>query len=253
MSTNSKSTREKAAAARAAAESSERRRETAMRVGIAVAVLVIVVGIIGAALYTTRSKDTAPVDAALPTGVSAPQYGAGVGTVAAPVLDVYEDFQCPACAQAEAALGPTITSLVAAGKVKVNYHPMNFLDRNLGNDSSTRATAAFGCAVDAGKTAEYHGVLFANHPEPEGTGYTDEQLKAFAVDAGISGDALTTFDSCYTAQTYAGWPTLVDTAASERGVTGTPTFFLNDTELEAGDMASVEAFTAKIEAAASGQ
>ena len=177
MSSNSKSTREKAAAARAAAESSERRRETAMRVGIAVAVLVIVAGIIGAALYTTRSKDVAPVDAALPAGVSGPQYGAGVGTVGTPVLDIYEDFQCPACAQAEAALSPTISTLVADGKVKVNYHPMNFLDRNLGNDSSTRATAAFGCAVDAGKTAEYHSILFANHPVPEGTGYTDEQLK----------------------------------------------------------------------------
>ena len=57
----------------------------------------------------------------------------------APTLDIYEDFQCPACGQVEQALGSTIKKMADAGEVKVIYHMQNFLDANLNNDSSTRA------------------------------------------------------------------------------------------------------------------
>lgn len=35
---------------------------------------------------------------------------------------------------------------------------------------------ALGCAVDAGKTAEYHSGVFAMQPSKEGDGFTDQQL-----------------------------------------------------------------------------
>ncbi|MCB0916387.1 MAG: thioredoxin domain-containing protein [Actinobacteria bacterium] len=248
------STREKAAAARAAAEASERRRDRAVKIGIAAAVVIIVGGIIGGTLYATRdsgnaSTTSANPDAPLPTGVSGPEYGASVGTVETPVLDIYEDFQCPACAALEAAISPTLNEMVQAGQVKVTYHPMNFLDRNLGNDSSTRAAAAFGCAVDAGVTLQYHNAVFANQPEAEGTGYTQEQLKQFGVDAGITGPALDTFNTCVDDQTYSDWPFLSNEAAGLRGVTGTPTLFLNGEEVDRSKLVSAEDLKAQILAA----
>jgi protein-disulfide isomerase len=251
MSESKKSTREKAASARAAAEASERRRERTVRIAIIGVVAVVVLGIIGAVLWTTRSKPApTPDNTALPAGVTAPEYGTSVGTAAQPVLDIYEDFQCPACAQFEKAAGATIDELVASGQVKVVYHPMNFLDANLRNDSSTRAAAAFGCAVDAGVTLKYHDVVFTNQPTTEGVGYTDDQLKAFGEQAGLSGAQLDTFKACVDAKTYTGWPTLSNQAASERGVTGTPALFLNGTKLTTEDLSSAETFKAKILAAA---
>ncbi|TXH41405.1 MAG: disulfide bond formation protein DsbA [Actinobacteria bacterium] len=251
MSDSKKSTREKAASARAAAEASERRRERTVRFAIFGVVALVVLGIIGAVLWTTRSKPApTPENTALPAGVAAPGYGAPVGTATKPVLDVYEDFQCPACAAFEKAAGATVDELVANGQVKVVYHPMNFLDANLGNDSSTRAAAAFGCAVDAGVTLKYHDIVYANQPATEGVGYTDEQLKSFGQQAGLSGAQLDTFNACVDAKTYLGWPTLSNQAASENGVTGTPALFLNGSKLSNEDIASAEAFKAKILAAA---
>ena len=156
MSESKQSTREKAAAARTAAEASERRRERTVRLVLVLVVLVVVGGIIGAALWSTK-KDEKPIDAnaPLPAGISKEQLGAPVGAATKPVLDVYEDFQCPACANLEKVLGPTINQLANQGKVRVNLHPMTFLDSNLNNDASLRAAAAFGCAVDAGATAKY--------------------------------------------------------------------------------------------------
>lgn len=254
MSAKNQSTREKAAAARAAANASERRRENIMRFSIGAVVLLVVVGIIGAALWTTNKSSTvAAGDTVLPTGVSEPEFGAAVGPEGVPVLDVYEDFQCPACVATEQRLGATIAELVASGQVRVVYHPMNFLDRNLGNTSSTDATAAFGCAVDAGKTLEYHNTVFTNAPETEGTGYTIDQLKSFGPLAGIEGDALTTFDACVTAGTYNGWGNLSNEAASNKGVTATPTYFLNGEKLDNTALASGDALRAAVAAAVSGQ
>ncbi len=246
------STREKAAAARAAAEASERRRDRAVKIGIGAGVVVIVGGIIGATLFATRDSGSASTsanpDAPLPAGVSAPEYGAPVGSVDTPVLDVYEDFQCPACAVLAEAVAPTIKEMADAGQVKVNYHPMNFLDRNLGNDASTRAASAFGCAVDAGVALDYHTLVFANQPS-EGAGYTQEDLKKWGAEAGITGPALDTFNTCVDGVNYAEWPSLVNEAANLRGVTGTPTLFLNGEEVDRNQLASPDDLKAQILAA----
>lgn len=239
------SIREQAAAARAAQEAADKRRERTIKIVGAIAVLAVVAGIIGAALVARGNKggDTptpVPSNAALPTGVTSPTYGVTVGT-GGPTLELFEDFQCPACKQFEALTGATVTDLVNSGKVKVQYQMMTFLDAVLGNDASVRATAAFGCAVDAGKAMEYHNVVYQNQP-PEGQGYTNEQLIQFGADAGITGADFTTFSDCVTSQKYAGWSQLSQKYAEETGVQSTPSVFLNGQQLEAqtfGDPAAL--------------
>jgi protein-disulfide isomerase len=110
---------------------------------------------------------------------------------------------------------------------------MQFLDANLGNDSSARAANASGCAADAGNFLGFHDEVFANQPEREGIGFTDDELIAFGRSAGIT-DA--SFEACVRDQTFSKWAKNgVQRASEDRGVSSTPTFFVNGTRLDAQD------------------
>ena len=57
----------------------------------------------------------------------------------------------PGVQQLEDTNGKGITDLATAGTIRPLWRPTTFLDVNLKNDSSARAAAAWGCAVDAGQ------------------------------------------------------------------------------------------------------
>lgn len=225
-----KTTRAKAAEARAKAEAEARRRDNRNRLIGGVIVVALVALIFGGVWWSKRDSggSAAPgpdANAALPEGVDSTTYGVpyGTGTADVPQLQLWEDFQCPACGSLEQANGAGITSLAEEGTIRLLWRPTTFLDRNLQNDSSARATAAWGCAIDAGKAHEYHSTVFANQPAEEGTGFTDEQLLQFGTDAGITGAAHTTFETCVKADTYAGWTANSYQAFLDEGVSSTPT------------------------------
>lgn len=239
MSESGSKRRDRAAAAREAAQADERRRERLVRIIGAVVVVVVVVGIIAVAVIARGNSSSAPVaeidpGAALPAGVLAADsthpFGVTYGTAAegAPVLEIWEDFQCPACGAVEQANGEGIAALAESGEVQLIWRPATFLDRvNEGGDpsvqaSSSRAAAAWGCAIDAGKTREYHDALYANQPAGEGEGWTDEQLLGLAEQAGIAGAELETFTSCVADGTYRGWATNSGIAFGDSGADGTP-------------------------------
>ena len=243
---SAKSTREKAAEARAAAQAAERRRERIIRIVGGLAVLAVV-GVILAIGITQSGKDDTPApsaDSALPTGITSENnYGFQVNTAAdAPNVEIYEDFQCPACANLENQFGPLIQQEAADGNIQLTYHPMVFLDSNLQTDHSLRAANAFGCAITGGVGEEYHNIVYANQPANEGDGWTDEQLKQFGADAGLTGEAQTAFDQCVADGTYKGWAQLSNDGAFQRGVSGTPTIFVDGQELPNSAFASEQAF-----------
>ncbi len=228
-----KTTRERAAQARAKAEAEARRRDNRNRALGAVIVVVLIGLIFGGVWFAKRDGGSSSAvgpnpDAALPAGVSGPTYGVpfGTGTDAVPQLQLWEDFQCPACKQLEDANGSGITKLAEEGKIRLLWRPTTFLDQNLNNDASARAAAAWGCAIDAGKAHEYHTTVFANQPAQEGTGYTDAQLLQFGKDSGITGDAYTTFEKCVADNTYAGWVANSYQQFQDDAVPGTPAGFL---------------------------
>lgn len=247
MSESGKNRRDRAAAAREAANAGEKRRERIVRIVGAVTVLVVVVGIIGVAVVVSNQasndastpstaaspdanaplpKGVLPVDDPLPFGVA---YGTGTADV--PTLELWEDFQCPACGSVEEANGAGITQLAEEGKINLVWRPTTFLDRNLANDASERAVAAWGCAIDAGKTKEYHNTVFANQPEVEGSGYSDETLLGFAGEAGISGADLDTFTTCYNDRTYLPWAANSSAIFYSTGINGTPSAKLNGVDV----------------------
>ena len=242
-----RTTKEKAAAARAAAEAEQRRRDRRVRIigGVAIAVvmgLIIGIGVYGSRTDSSSSTDPGGIvaDAALPTGVfgadSDYAWGAPYNTAAGkPTLAIWEDFQCPACASVEAQAGAAIEKLATDGKVNLVWRPTTFLDANFpaspNPNSSLRATAAWGCAIDAGKTGEYHNIIFANQPPTEGDGWSNEQLIAYGTEVGITGAAFDTFTTCVNEATYDQWSKNSYQTFLDSKVPGTPAAFLNGVEV----------------------
>ena len=220
----------------------------------AVVTIVAIVAVVGGVIWVQQSNENEVTGGgnALPVGVTAlgagfPGFADVTPAAGAPTLDVYADFQCPACAQFESILGPTIVDLGSQGKAKVVYHMKNFLDDNLGNDSSTRAANAAFCAADTGKFEEFHTQVFANQPATEGDGFTDAQLTSFAEASGITGEALTTWQQCVDADKYVDYVNSVEEQSFEDGVRGTPTIRINGEIVELQTVGSPELLTEAIQ------
>ncbi|MGV1004657.1 MAG: DsbA family protein [Candidatus Nanopelagicales bacterium] len=256
-----------AAAAKAESEAAERRRERIIRAVGALAVLLVVAGLLAVGLLSGRDNDSSTpgatpaspdANAALPSGVQADTFGypAGNGWTAAtadklPTLQVWADFQCPACKQFEAIAGENLVSLANEGKMKLLMRPAIFLDSNLpqSNLSSQRATSAWGCAIDAGKATEYFQAVFAVQPETEGVGYTDQQLLDIGKSVGLAGAEYETFAKCVGENTYVGWAANSNQEFAQSGATGTPTTILNGKEISASKVADPDEFAKALAAA----
>jgi protein-disulfide isomerase len=201
-------------------------------IGAVIAVLVIL-AVVAAIVIGNNSKPVAGASgSATPVGVIGGTGGGifvnkATAKANAPTVDVYEDFQCPGCGDLEKKMGGQITSMAEAGQIKLVVHMLSFLDGNLKNDSSTRSANAASCAADVGKFLPYHSAVFAGQPAEEGIGYTDAQLTEFAKTAGISGDALTTWQKCTSSGQHAKYVTDVQTAAEKEKVFSTPTVKVN--------------------------
>lgn len=221
-----------------------------------VVVVVAIIAVVAGVIWVEQSKQDEALGGgnALPPGVT--ELGAGFPAFTdvtpaegAPTLEIYEDFQCPACASFEAALGSTIEDLATSGKVRLVYHVKNFLDDNLRNDSSTRAGNAAFCAADAGKFQEFHNQLFANQPATEGDGFSDATLTGIATSVGISGDAMSTWETCVKAGRYNDYIDSVERASFEDGVRGTPTVRINGEDIELAAIQTPELLTNAVEVA----
>jgi protein-disulfide isomerase len=261
---SAKAAKAAAAAARQEAASVEQKRQRKIRIIGGLVVVVVMAALIAIPVLTNKDA-VIPSDAALPTGVTSDTYGVKVGSAwtatdadKIPLLQIWEDFQCPACAQFELASGSAIQGLIDAGKVRVEYRPTIFLDKKLissntaaGNpNSSQRATMGFGCAVDANAAEKYHAGVFTSQPTEEGAGFSTDTLISIAESSGITGDALGSFTDCLTSEKYAGWVTNSYAAFDSEGVSSTPTGLLNGTELTGDVLFDPIQLTAAIEAAA---
>ncbi len=217
----------------------------------AVLAAVLIVGVVIAILIGGNGSGSASPVA--PAGVVGGEGGGIVANAAtakgnAPTLDIYEDFQCPACGELEKRMGAELTRLATAGEIKLVLHTLSFLDNNLKNDSSARAANAAACAADAGKVMEYHSAVFAGMPEQEGVGYTDAQLTEFATTAGITGAALPTWQTCTSSGRHDQYVTDVQARAEKDKVNSTPTVKLNGQDITK-TLSTADALAAQVKAA----
>lgn len=228
--------RAEAAALRAEAEKAAARDKRIKVLG-GVAVAVVAVGIVLAGYLGAQASKPKPIQAdptaARPAGTLADTYGWPIQPVdsAKSTLVIYEDPQCPICKLFEKQFSSDVRKLVTDGKINLVYQMATFIDVNLpqSNHASRRAIAGLGCAIDAGKGLEYHDLVYANQPATEGAGYSDALLKKLGKQAGITGDALTTFNSCFDEGKYLGWADNLNQQFQDKGIQGTPTLVLDGT------------------------
>ena len=238
MSERAKNRRNRAAAAQAQANATSRRERGVLITGVVI-VAVLAVGIIGAGWYFgSQGSEQGPVvtatpdpSALAPTGTIPAgellEYGVVQGSATSPTLELWEDFQCPACGNLEAVNGAGIEKLADEGLIRLVWRPTTFIDDKMGNDASLRAGAAWGCAIDAGKAREYHNAIFANQPVNEGDGYSQELLLSLGEQVGITGPDLDAFKACVTEGTYLTWVANSRQAFDTEGIQSTPTGKLN--------------------------
>lgn len=220
-------------------------------VATVVAVVVVVMAVMAVILGSQDKQEAATAGgSSVPQGAAA--MGAGIvvnpdAPANVPTLDVYEDFQCPNCAEFGHRFGAGIVELAEQNKVKLVVHTLSFLDDKLGNDASNRAANGAACAADQGAFMGYHDATMGGQPLREGAGFSDQALKSFAEKAGITGPGLTTWEKCYTDKAHNQYVESVQTQSEKDKVNGTPTLRLNGVDIPLGGFTN-EALAAQVQA-----
>ncbi len=151
----------------------------------AVAVGLIVVlfasGILGGKGSSTTGDLLLPIRLTPPELVD-PANARALGPADAPVtIDVWSDFQCPACGYFAKSIEPDLVDeYVAAGTVRLVYRDFAFIDRGDPNGESQQSAAAARCAGEQGKFWAYHDYLFENQDGENEGGFRRERLDAIA-------------------------------------------------------------------------
>jgi protein-disulfide isomerase len=213
-------------AARQAREEQARRQRRIRKLWISsgAALLLVVAAIAGALVYQNGK--------AAPSGVpaNATASGDGIVTGTGPVkVEIYQDYLCPYCKLFHESAGPTLAQLAQNGTITLVVHPIAILDEQRTNAYSSRSAAASGCAADDGRFGAFDAALYANQPREGTAGPADDDLVRLGEVAGLSGS----FGQCVRDGTYSRWPAHVTDEASRRGVSGTPTVYVNGKQVTA--------------------
>lgn len=196
----------------------------------------IVIGMIAFVLIVTGIFiyfDKKPVtNSATPASISTAD---GSGLVFNPELknqiDIWEDFQCPACRDFEAANSAKIREVIEQKKAKVVFHPLTFIGERttLGFNESIIAANASACAMDEGKFLDMHEIIFQNQAGEENSGkWTKEYMISLGSKIGLTSMK---FQSCVTDGNYAQWTESSASYAAVKNVNSTPTVSVNGKEL----------------------
>ena len=150
--------------------------------------------------------------------------GRGLGLTTAPVtLEVWTDFQCPACGvwtNGNSLESELYEKYVKDGKLRIEHRFFAFL----GEESFTSAVGAV-CADKQGKFWAYHAYLFANQTGENGGAFSAPRLRILAEAAGLD---LTAWDSCIADPAIRAEVEAESAAASAAGINGTPWLKIGD-------------------------
>ncbi|TKV61302.1 serine/threonine protein kinase [Nakamurella flava] len=170
----------------AAARSSRSNNRTQLIIGGVAIALIAAVVVIG--IMMNRSNTAVQADGYGASTNSVTTVNGNVMTISSatppagttPVtIDLYADALCPICGQFERQYGQQINQAVDQGKLVVNLHMLNFLDRgSFSKDYSSRAAGALLCVAQnqgstPGLVLSYYTKLFAEGTQPEEQGTSD--------------------------------------------------------------------------------
>jgi protein-disulfide isomerase len=177
--------------------------------------------------------------------------GLSLGDPNAPaIIDVFEDFQCPACKFfTESIETLVIENLVATEKARYVFHNYPFLDGDSageGGESDQAANASM-CANEQGKFWEMHHAIYANWNGEHQGAFSDPRLQVMAESIGLDMNA---FNECFSANKYEADIQADLDLGEEMGVSGTPTVFVNGDRVgQPGKIATYEEIAQAVEQA----
>jgi protein-disulfide isomerase len=157
--------------------------------------------------------------------------GLSLGDPNAPaVIEVFEDFQCPACQYFSENVEPLIIQyLVETGKARLVFRNYPFIDGPgiSGGESDQAANAAM-CANEQGKFWEMKGIIYANWNGENKGNLNNRRLTAMAEAVKLDMDA---FNACFSANKYKADIQADFDHGEELGVSGTPSAFVNGVQV----------------------
>jgi protein-disulfide isomerase len=212
-----------------------------MTVG-AIAVAAVIVGFV--VLSTNKGGgSTATIQTPLAFTPTAQANGAALGPDTAIVtVDIWSDFQCPACAAfAKGTLIDIVNKYVPTGNVRIASHDFEFIGQE-----SFDAAVGVECAGEQAQYWPFHDYLFANQGKEDGGWVTRSLLDGIATKLGL--DA-TKFSACLDGDSAKA--TVNDNTALSKTVPvkGTPTVVINGTPFESRYVPTADQLSAEIDKA----
>jgi protein-disulfide isomerase len=195
-----------------------------------------------------------PADLVPPTDTidpAIPVDGMTMGLAAAPVtLEIYSDFQCPACGIFARETEPLLRdTFVSDGTLLIVQRDAAWQGRRGSDpsyDESVESAAAARCSGEQGQYWPYSDWLFANQQGENQGAFRAERLQAIAAAVGLDRAA---FDACLATGTQQAAVRTATDQASAAGIRVTPTLVINGQVIEGA--ASYADLAPIIEAAAS--
>lgn len=173
--------------------------------------------------------DLAEPLATVPFGLS---DGRALGNAEAPVtIDIWSDFQCPACRDLAESVEPALVdNFVVPGTVRLVYHDAAFQGARAGGayDESLEAAAGARCAAAQGGFWQMHNWLFANWAGENEGAFAAPRLRAIAEGAGMD---LTIYDACMATGEQQAAALAETNSGVAQGINQTPTLLVNGVKL----------------------
>ena len=217
--------------------------------------LLLLVAVVAGGLIWKGSRGSSQDTAATPAGSTVVVTAADsafkgyvLGAETAPVEVVeYADFQCPHCGEFANVQFPTIKEqLINTGRLR-----WRFRDYPLGFPWSRVSAFAGQCAGEQGKFWEMEEMLFQRQSD-WGASNRNPAATFRELARGIGVD-LDKYNACMDSQRYAGRIEMSHQEGAARGVTGTPTFFVNGRELDGRRYANSDAFKSLVDSLTAGR
>jgi len=140
------------------------------------------------------------------------------------LLEEYSDFQCPACG----AMAPVISGLMDEYGDQINFQYKHFpIER--AHPFALQAAMATEAAGQQGKFYEFHDLLFENQQTWSRSATPNAQFQQYAAELGLDVDL---FRQHSNASLLRDKVRAQQAEGIERGVTGTPTMFLNGVRMQ---------------------
>jgi protein-disulfide isomerase len=235
------------------AQRTKKKRQQRMNTFLAVGGFILLVIIILAAPSIYNSLKPAGSFVQITPEAYPMENGKAMGDPNAKVkVDVYEDFQCPSCKQYTSTVEKQLlaSTYITSGQVYYEFKQYPFIDSNSLTKESHQSANASMCALEQGRFWDYHDILFANQGAVENGGaFNDKRLQAFAESIGLD---MTAFNKCFNTDKYSSEIEAEFQAGKNIGVTGTPTIFLNGTQVTPGFVPTYDELKTAIDAALAG-